>query len=97
MEATLPAQGVMTLMRQPERGRLVAHLLYASPVKRGNGVEVIEDIIPLHDIALTLRVEQPVKRVYLAPQMEEIPLMREGDKVCVYVPRVECHQMVVFE
>ncbi|MFR1479813.1 MAG: hypothetical protein ACLSB9_31070 [Hydrogeniiclostridium mannosilyticum] len=30
-----------------QESRLVNHLLYAAPVRRGQNVEVIEDIIPL--------------------------------------------------
>ncbi len=53
LETSLGAQGVATLMEQ--EGRYISHLLYAVPVKRGGGVEVIEDITPVHDVAVRLR------------------------------------------
>ena len=96
-ETSLPAQGVLTLMEQPAHARYVCHLLYASPVRRGNGVEIIEDIIPLHNVALTLRLPRPVRRAYLAPQMTELPMEQNGQTVTLTVPTVDCHQMVVLE
>lgn len=48
-------------------------MLYASPVKRGNGIEVIEDIVPVYDTEITVKTDRKINRVYLAPQQEEIP------------------------
>jgi hypothetical protein len=35
--------------------------------------------------------------VYLAPQREEIPFQMDGDTLCLTVPEVRGHQMVVLE
>lgn len=95
LSASLPAQGVMTLTRQVDESRHIAHLLYASPVRRGNDIEVIEDVLPLYNISLQFRLKEPVRRVYLAPQMEELPFEKNGDVISVTVPEVNLHQMVV--
>ncbi|ULL14280.1 beta-galactosidase [Paenibacillus sp. H1-7] len=97
LSTTLPAQGIVTLMEQPSEQRYVNHLLYATPVKRGSGVEVIEDIVPLYDVRVTLKLDKPVKRAYLAPQMEELPIDAVNGSVSYTVPKLECHQMVVLE
>jgi hypothetical protein len=76
--------------------RFIHHLLYASPVKRGS-VEVIEDIVPLYDVNVTLRLPMPAKRVYLAPQLENLPFALNGNEVTYRVPKLECHQMVVVD
>lgn len=94
LSTTLPAQGIVTLMEQPGERRYVNHLLYATPVKRGSGVEVIEDLLPLYDIGVTLKLAQPVKRVYLAPQMTELPFEEIAGGIRYTVPKLECHQMV---
>ena len=93
----LPAQGVVTLMDQKEQSRLVNHLLYASPVRRGNGIEVIEDIIPLYDVHVSLRTDHKPSRVYLAPQKEEIPFTWEDGVLSYTVPKLDCHAMAVIE
>lgn len=91
----LPAQGVVTLMKQ--ENRQICHLLYASPVKRGKGIEVIEDILPVYDIQISLKTDTEIKRVYLAPQMTERPFKYTNGRAEVTVDKLECHQMVVFE
>jgi hypothetical protein len=93
---SLPAQGVNTAMKQHDEDRTVVHLVYASPVKRSQKIEVIEDLIPLHNVRVDLRTETP-KRVYLAPQNTDLPFTSENGVVSVTVPEFTCHQMVVFE
>jgi len=93
----LPAQGVQTAMRQEPEGRTIVHLLYASPVKRSPNIEVIEDLLPLHDITVTLRVASDPKRVYLAPQNTDLPFTVENGYMTTTVPQMVCHQMVVVE
>ncbi|MCY9512958.1 beta-galactosidase trimerization domain-containing protein [Paenibacillus apiarius] len=98
LKTTLPAQGITTLQHQSQEKRFINHLLYASPVKRGERVEIIEDIIPLFNIEVEVRLpEQQVKRVYLAPQMTEIGYEATGRGIRYVVPQLECHQMVVLE
>ena len=95
LETNLGAQGVATLMKQADR--YICHLLYAVPVKRGSGVEVIEDITPVYGVNVRLRLPEPIKSVYLAPQKVEIPFTREDGIVAFTVEKVDCHQMVVLE
>ena len=95
VKTDLPAQGVVTLTEQNER--LVLHLLYASPVKRGVCVEVIEDILPLYNVNASVRTDKSVKRVYLAPQNEDIAFTQKDGEVSFTVPKLENHQMVVIE
>lgn len=93
----LPAQGVVTLMEQKEENRYVNHLLYASPVKRGAGIEVIEDIIPLYRIHVTLRLPEAPKEVYLAPSMEKIDYTYENGALSYTLDELNCHAMVVIQ
>ncbi len=95
LETTLGAQGVATLMEQ--EGRYIQHMLYGVPVKRGSGVEVIEDLVPVHGVKVRLRLPKAVKRAYLAPQREEIPFVEKGGAVEFEVEEFCCHQMVVLE
>lgn len=93
----LPAQGVATVMGQKDENRTVVHLLYAAPVKRSPAVEVIEDLIPIHDTQIKLRTNLEPRRVYLAPQNTDLPFTFEKGVVAANVPVFECHQMVVAE
>jgi hypothetical protein len=97
LKTNLKAQGVTTIQHQKEQRRLIHHLLYAVPVKRGENVEIIEDIVPIYDIQVGVQVEEKVKRVYLAPQMKDIEFNQENNKITYMVEKVDCHQMVVIE
>ncbi len=94
---SLPAQGIQTAMRQAQENRTVVHLVYGVPVKRGQGIELVEDLTPVHDIDIALRVGAAPKRVYLAPQNTDLPYTVESSVLKATVPTVLCHQMVVVE
>ncbi len=86
------------------------HLLHAVPQARGDAhrlsggtdfaagraIEVIEDLLPLHDVGLSVRVPARIERVALEPQGRELPFEEKGGRIAVRLDRVECHQMVVF-
>lgn len=93
----LPAQGVVTLMEQSEKSRLVCHTLYAVPVKRGNGVEVIEDIVPIFNTSVKIKTDKYIKKVYLAPTGEELPFICENGIISFTVPKIECAQITVLD
>ncbi|WP_409344470.1 beta-galactosidase trimerization domain-containing protein [Paenibacillus sp. MBLB4367] len=97
LSSSLPAQGIVTLQEQPQEQRYVNHLLYATPVRRGTNIEVIEDILPIYDVSVELRLLHPVRHVYLAPQMTPIPFEQTDGAVRYSVPKLECHQMVVLD
>ncbi len=97
IETNLPAQGIIALNRQKNKDRYVTHLLYAAPVKRGEGIEIIEDINPLYNIDVKLNIPVKAKKLYLAPSMQEISFKQDGNLIEYTVPEIECHQMVVID
>ena len=94
VESNLPSSGRLTLMRQDAHKRDVLHLLFATPVKRGNGVEVIEELLPLHDVSVAVRRAAKPSAVRLAPSGETVPFTYEGGRVRFTVAKLVCHQMV---
>lgn len=97
LETDLPAQGIATLQQQAAANRLVAHLLYAAPVKRGINTEVIEDIVPIYSIDVKMRTEENIKSIRLVPQNEQLPFSENGDEISFVVPELRCWQIVVAE
>ena len=97
LKTNLPAQGVTTMMDQKDENRLVVNLLYAAAVKRGENVEIIEDIIPIHDTEVEIVTDKTIKSVYLAPQNEKIDFKQEGDKVSFKVDKFENYQMAILD
>lgn len=94
LETGLPVQGIQALAVQGRRH--IVHLLYASPVKRG-AREVIEDLVPLHDVEVSLRLDRRPGRVFLAPEARALDFRYQDGRLGFRVPRVTGHQMVVAE
>jgi hypothetical protein len=91
---TLPVQGVNTLMEQKDQNRFIYHMLFASTVKRGNGVEIIEEILPVYDLTSQLRLGFTPSSVRLVPS-GEIPEYSVKDGVLtIHVPKLYIHQMI---
>ncbi|MBO5505277.1 MAG: beta-galactosidase trimerization domain-containing protein [Clostridia bacterium] len=97
LKTNLPAQGVTTINEQKEENRYVVHLLYVSPVKRGYGVEVVEDIVPIYDTKVSLKLDKKIRKAYLAPTGEEISFTEENGRYEFVVPKIENHQMLVLD
>lgn len=103
LSCNLPSQGVVSYMAQPGEHRKVLHLLYAAPALRGHStvtnksVEIIEDLVPLHGTDVTLRVDVPVKRIYLAPEMTDLSFTQAEGRVHFTIDVFTCHQMIVIE
>jgi hypothetical protein len=92
----MPSAGRVSLLHQPGERRYVAHLLYGPALQRGD-CQVIEDLVPLYDVPVELRVPQSVTQARLVPGESTLSLERSSGSVRVVVPVVQCHQAVVFE
>lgn len=97
LTTNLPSQGVVTLMEQKEQSRLVTHLLYAVPTPRGEGIYIIEDIMPVYNTHVSIKTDKKIKKVYLAPERKEIPFTQNNGIVAFSVEKFECHTMAVLE
>ena len=104
VETKMPSSARIYLNEQAGHNRAVLHLLYVTPQKRGadasswgggqSMVEVIEDPVPLHDVRVSVRLDQQVKSVRLVPDGRELDFRAEGSATSFVVPRVLVHQMV---
>jgi len=95
--SNLPSGAVATLMKQPQEGRYINHLLYASPTKRGDGVEVIEDLVPLYGVEVELLLPEEIKKAYDAKTKEPVAFVREGGRTKLAVGEFACHKAIVLE
>jgi hypothetical protein len=90
-----PTTTEATVMRQ--RNRTVVHLLQYAPERRTDKLDIVEDIVPLYLVPLSLRSAKAPKKVYLAPEMDEIEFEHLAGRVNLRVPKIAGHAMVVFE
>ncbi len=96
LQVGMPSCGRVRLAKQPQENRYVLHLLYAAPLQRGR-TAVIDDLPPIYDIPVTVKIDEPIRQAYLAPEMEPIAFDQAEGRVQLTVPKVECHQIVVLE
>ena len=89
-----PTASIVTLNAQPRHNRWVLHLLYYVPERRCDEYDVIEDVTPLYDVAVSIQVTQPVKNVSLVPQHTALPFTCNAGRVTFTVPKIEGHQMI---
>ena len=87
----------MVFNKQPDESRYVLHMLYATPTKRGNGVEVIEDLIPIAGTSFDIRVPEKVKSVVLVPQNKALPFEYKNGICRFTVDEFTCSQVVSIE
>lgn len=109
IETNLPSIARIALTEQTAASRYIVHLLSGTPVKRGgnfnyidqgalminDGIEVIEDLIPLHEVECSVKTEHPVKQVTLEPQGSLLPFENKNGRCAFKVDKFTCHQMVV--
>ncbi len=97
LKTNLPDKAIVSLMHQPEQNRLVQHSVYAHTTLRGKAVEVIEDVVPLYNVEVALRLDAAPKKVYLAPSGESLPFAYADGLLNYTVPKVDIHAMAVID
>lgn len=90
-----PSTMMATVNAQDDRR--VVHLLHYIPTRRGREMDIIEDVIPLHDVTVTLRADAPVSRVTLVPENTPLPFEMRDGYTTFTVPVLRGHQMVAVE
>nr|MBQ4317813.1 beta-galactosidase [Clostridia bacterium] len=75
------------------------HVMYVSPVKRGNGIEIIEDSVPLYNVKVSVKTLKAPKRVYLAPEMTELAYEYDAKSgvVSYVIEKLDMRAMVVID
>ena len=92
---SLPSAGRISFVRQAEQRRYCLHLLYAQPAHRGS-VDVIEDIPPIYDTHIQLRVPEKIQRAQIFPAGDILPFHQDGEHVELKLPFFQMHTVIVF-
>ena len=88
-----PTTASMALNEQSEENRWVLHLLHYIPERRGQDFDVIEDIIPLFEVKISVRVPKKVKEVVCVPEGKALKF-EQKDRVEFVLPKLTGHQMI---
>lgn len=89
-----PSSLIATVNEQAHAGRWVVHLLHYIPERRCQEIDVIENVIPLHDVTISIRAPQRVVSVRCVPSGELISFQERDGRIEFVVPKIDGHQMV---
>ncbi len=109
VKTNMPSTARVSIKEQPEENRYILHLLYANTISRGAtggmhttasdermvSVEVIEELLPLHDVKVDVCLPKEIKKITLEPQGVELPIKIENGRISIEQEKLVCHQMVV--
>jgi hypothetical protein len=97
LRASLPSTARVGLNRQPDKRRLVLHVLNYVAERRVQDIDIIEEAQPLKDVQLSVLTLGKPKAVYAAPDRIRLVHEYEDEYSTVTIPSVDGHAMVVFE
>ena len=89
-----PSSVLTAVNEQAVENRWVVHLLHYVPERRGQDFDVIEDVLPLYDVGVSMRLPGPVAGVRCVPGGETIGFKEAMGRLSFTVPKLEGHQMV---
>ncbi|MFO7635805.1 MAG: beta-galactosidase trimerization domain-containing protein [Clostridia bacterium] len=84
---------LLTALNEQE-GRYVLHLLHYIPERKSEKLDIIEDVIPLYDLKVRLRLPGNAKTLRMVPEGEDMVFTRDGDGIVFTIPRMEGHCML---
>lgn len=96
VEVTMPVQGRVRFVEQPKDNRYILHLLYASPIQRGD-VSVLEDFPNIGPVKVRVSVKHDIGSVTLQPQGKALDFAQRDSHVCFTVDEFSMHQIVVLD
>jgi hypothetical protein len=82
---------------QRQGRRTIVHLLQYPAERRTEKLDRVEDIVPLYDVPLSLKLPKAPKRVYMAPDETPVEFEYLAGRVNLRVPEIRGHAMLVFE
>ena len=89
-----PSSVLAALNDQPREKRRVLHLLHYIPERRSQSIDVIKDIIDLHDLTVSVKAARKVRTVRCVPQDQPLTFSQADGRVEFTLPILHGHQMV---
>jgi hypothetical protein len=81
---------------QPDENRWIVHLLHYIPERRSQEIDIIEDVIPLYNVKISIKLPE-TKAVMSVPEQEPLPYEQKDRCVEFTVPQLVGHKMIALE
>ncbi|MEM6332206.1 MAG: alpha-amylase family protein [Planctomycetota bacterium] len=89
-----PSTASLHLLEQPNHRRFILHVLHYVPVRKG-AIDVIEDVLSLHDLTIRVRLLRPARSSTVIPSGEALRIINaDGNAQQLSLPRVDGHAMI---
>lgn len=97
--SNLPSTARITVNLQElsDKRRTVIHILHYIPERRCKSIDIIEDVIPIYDVKIRVRTDNPPSKCYLAPELKELDFVYNNGYTEFTVEKVNGYQIVVLE
>lgn len=89
-----PSTTIAAVNEQGQADRWVVHLLHYIPERRGQAFDIIEDVIPIGDVRVSVRVPKRVRAAACVPEGQKLKFSQKDDRVEFVLPELRGHQMV---
>jgi hypothetical protein len=89
-----PSSLIVALNQQPASGRSVLHALHYIPERRGQAFDVIEDVIPLFEVALSVKLAAEPSTVRIVPEGRELPFAWRDGRAEFVLPRLDGYAVI---
>jgi len=93
LKHNLPSTAEVVVRRQKDS--YIVHILHYVPQRRAEGIDIIEDVLPINDVKIALHGH--FERAYLIPEKYELKTERLENYTSATIPTVKGHAHVVFE
>lgn len=92
----LPSCGRIRLRKSKNANFYSLHTLYSPPISRGN-VHLLADFPTLHDVKITLKIDEKIQEITLEPQGEKIDFIQDGNELSFTLKPFSLHQLAVIK
>lgn len=92
-----PSTMICTINEQQKEKRAIVHLLHYIPQRRCEEIDIIEDVIPLYEVKVSVKVSENIQNVMLVPEQANLKYELKDGRVDFTVPKVNGHQMIAIE
>jgi hypothetical protein len=92
-----PSTVLVALTEQSTENRWVLHLLHYIPERRGRDFDVIEDVIPVHDLTVSVRAPRAITSAVAVPEGRRLDVHLRDGRAEVTVPKLVGHQLVALQ
>ena len=83
------------ILNKKDENTDILHLLHYIPLKNSEDIYTIEDVIPLHDLTVSLSAKERMpESVYLVPERKKIPFTVRSGRISLMLDKVDGHRMI---